>query len=206
MKLSTVALALALFIPTISGAQDATPNPDQPKDKPADKAKPDKKEAKKLGEAEQKIISHVHHVNVMEIDVGKLAQRVGTAPVKKLAEMIVIDHQMSDKALTKLAKENGMANIPAMKPTSEAEKQAHKDMQDQVTALKKLKGADFDRAYLQMMVKGHEEELAKTDPFIEQSQNSDLDMFLQNRKATLQRHADAAKELEKAGSVSQKQP
>ena len=32
--------------------------------------------------------------------------------------------------------------------------------------LKKLKGADFDREYLRMMVEGHDKELAMSDPFI----------------------------------------
>lgn len=206
MKLGTVALALALLVPAISGAQD--PGQDQPqdqqKDKSADKAKDNKKQAKKLGEAEMKIVSHVHHVNITEIDLGKLAQRVGSAPVKKYAEMVVTDHQASDKQLAKLAKEHGVATIPPMRPATDADKQMMKEMNDEITALRKMKGADFDREYLSMMIKHHERELALTDPFIEQSQNNDLDMMLQNRKATLQRHVDAAKELQKQGNVSQK--
>jgi putative membrane protein len=225
MKLTTVAISLALLVPAISGADDKTPPPDKnaPSDKTTDKDAPKtndkdtsrdkdtskdnkdgKKQAKKLGENEIKIVSHVHHINMMEIDLGKIAQRTGTAPVKKYAEMIVTDHQMADKELIKFTKTRGMNTIPAEKPQTDAEKQMMKDMTDEVTALKKLKGADFDREYLRMMVKHHEEELAKTDPYIEMSQDSDLDMMLQNRKATLQRHADQAKELQKASTVSSK--
>jgi predicted outer membrane protein len=197
MKLTTVALALAFLVPAISGA-------DVNKDKTTDKTDKttDKKQVKKLGENEIRIVSHVHHINVMEVDLGKLAQRVGTAPVKKYAEMVTIDHQMADKSLVKFAKERGINVIPPEKPQTDADKKMMKDMQAEIAALKKLKAADFDREYLRMMVKHHDEELAMTDSLIEISTDSDLDMILQNRKASLQRHADGARELQKADSVS----
>jgi putative membrane protein len=193
MKLTTVALALAVLVPAVSGAKT-----------PADKTTDTKKQLKKLNEAEVKILAHVHHVNVTEVDLGKLAQRVGTPPLKKYAEALVADHQVADTALQKLAKEKGVAAIPMPKPETDAEKRMMKDMMDEVAVLKKLKGPDFDRAYLRMMVTHHDEELAKTDSMIEISSDSDLDMMLQNRKATLQRHSDGAKELQKAATVSSK--
>src|SRR5262245_40601079 len=117
MKLTSVAFALALVVPIVAGADDKAP---PSRDTTETDKDVNKKQAKKLGEPELKIVSHLHHVNMMEIDLGNVAQRSGTAPVKKYAEMLVTDHQMADKLLTKFAKDRGTAMIPAKKPETEA--------------------------------------------------------------------------------------
>ena len=136
MKLSTLALAFALLIPTASAFAD------------------DMKTAK-LENGDLMLVEKIHHVNQMEIDLGKLAQANGTAAVKPYAQMMVKDHTSSDKDLTAFAKKHGTAMIPKEMQMTDADKAKDKDMADQVAALKKLKGGDFDRKYIAMMVDGH---------------------------------------------------
>lgn len=189
MKLRSIVLACAFMIPAAAGADNAKPAP-----KTGDMSKD------KLGAAEIKIVSHLHHVNQMEIQMGKLAQQQGTAAVKKYGAELVTDHTTADKELATFAKKRGVATIPAEKADSEMEKAEMKKDMDGMAALKKLKGADFDREYLRMMVEGHDKELAATAGHIEASADNELDTMLANRKTTLQRHSDNAKELQKGGA------
>jgi putative membrane protein len=200
MKLHSIVLALALVVPSLAGADDKS----QQQPKTGDTTDPNKKTTKKLAEAEIKIVAHLHHVNQMEIEMGKLAQRMGTQTVKKYGQMMVTDHQTADTELIKFARDRGVPKIPPEKPETEAEKMEMKTQMDGMAAIKKLKGADFDREYLRMMVESHEKELAKTDAFVATSMDSDLDNMLNTRKTTLQRHADAAKELQRGNSQAAK--
>ncbi|MBA2540898.1 MAG: DUF4142 domain-containing protein [Deltaproteobacteria bacterium] len=196
MKLPSIVLALALVVPSLATADDKT----TPKtgDTTKDTAK------KKLGETEAKILSHLHHVNLMEVDMGKLAQRLGTAAVKKYGQMLVTDHSTADTKLLAFAKKRGLARLPAAKADSDAEKAEMKKQMEEMAALEKLKGADFDREYLRMMVEGHDKELAGTAGHQEASADDELDTLLADRKVSLQRHSDNAKELQKGNAQASK--
>lgn len=147
----------------------------------------------KLSDSDAQVIAHIHAVNQMEIDLGKLAQKNATDPVKSYGSTLVKDHSSADKDLTAFAKSHGIAKIPDDKSMSDDDK---KMMKDEKSKLKNLKGADFDREYLGQMVTGHETELAKLDSEIAGSIDKDLSTMLQSLKPVLQRHEDEAKKLQ----------
>lgn len=190
MKIRSIVFAAALALPMTAAAEAPTPA------KPADTTTNTK--AAKLAGDDVKIVAHLHHVNVMEIDMGKDAKVKATAAVKKYGDMMIKEHTTADKELTAMAKKKGVAKIPAAEPMTETDKAEMKTMMEQVAALKKMKGADYDKEYLRLMVEGHEKELAKSDVLISTAQDADLKTAIEARKTTLQRHADAAKELQKA--------
>lgn len=191
MKLRAFAIIAALALPTFALADNKTPKPDKA---PA---------AAKLSDGDVKIISHLHHVNQMEIDVGKVAQKAGTASVKSYSDTLEKEHQSADKDLTAFAKKHGLATIPADKPATDADNQEQKDMTTQVAHLKTLKGADFDREFLNMMVTGHDKELVKIDVSIGTAGDPDLQTMLTSSiKPMLQRHADQARDLQKSPQAS----
>ncbi|HWU85688.1 MAG TPA: hypothetical protein VN253_00325 [Kofleriaceae bacterium] len=68
MRIKTFLLIAALGLPAIAAADDT-------KSKPTEKGRPT--EQAKLSSADQAIIAHVHHVNLMELDLGKLAEKHG---------------------------------------------------------------------------------------------------------------------------------
>jgi putative membrane protein len=72
--------------------------------------------------------------------------------------------------------------------------------------LKTLKGADFDKAYLNMMVSGHDKELTKIDVEISSASDPDFKNLLQSVKPVLQRHADQARDLMKSPQASADEP
>jgi putative membrane protein len=161
---------------------------------------------KKLTANELQVLAHYHEVNLLEIDLGKAAMnKSGNQAVKAYGEMLVKDHGDSDKKLKEIAKAHKQV-IPAEKPTTDADKQEKADMKKHVAALKKLKGADFDREYLRMMVEGHDKELAKVDSFMGNVQNEQVLEMLRGKKPVLQKHADQARELQKTGAQARLQP
>ncbi|HET9619966.1 MAG TPA: DUF4142 domain-containing protein [Kofleriaceae bacterium] len=184
----SIIAAAALALPALAAA-------DTPKTSSSNSATSDANG--KLSADDTKIVAHLHHVNQMEIDLGKQAQKVGTPAVKGYADALVSDHTSGDKDLTALAKKHGVSSIPADKPQTDADRQDEKDMTIQMTHLKTLKGAEFDKAFLTMMASGHDKELAKIDTAIGTAKDSDLQAQLKATKPVLQRHADQARDLQK---------
>jgi len=195
VKIHALLFTAALALPSIALADSPAPTKPAPTEKSA-----------KFSDDEVKIVAHLHHVNQMEVTMGKDAKIKGTAAVKRYGEMLIKDHSAADKELTALAKKKGVAKIPAATPATEEEKAEMKAQHEAMMALKKLKGADFDREYLRMMVEGHEKELAKSDVFLATAQDLDLKTALEARKTSLQRHADAARELQKGNAQASASP
>jgi predicted outer membrane protein len=202
MKIRALAIISALALPTVAFADDPKPSDaDATKATASDTTNATGK-TDKLSDGDAKIVAHLHHVNQMEIDLGKTAQKSGTSAVKPYATTLVSDHQSSDKDLTAFAKTHKMGSIPADKPMTDSDKQDQKEMQGMVSHLKTLKGTDFDNAFLAMMVSGHDKELANIDTSISAASDPDLQSMLKSVKPVLQRHSDQARDLQKGPQAS----
>jgi putative membrane protein len=194
MKIRALAIIAALALPTLAIAQESPQAP-----KPTEKAA-------KLSANDVKIIAHLHHVNQMEIDLGKVGQKSATASVKSYSEALVKDHQSADSELTAFAKKRGLTTIPADKPETDAERQDQKEMTTAVAHLKTLKGAELEKEFLNMMVSSHEKEVSRIDASIAAASDPDLQTWLRSFKPVLQRHADQARDLQKSPQASADQP
>ncbi|HTR51580.1 MAG TPA: DUF4142 domain-containing protein [Kofleriaceae bacterium] len=154
----------------------------------------------KLVDAELQTLAHIHRVNQLEIEMGRLAEKKGTTPgIKAYGGMIVRDHTANDRDALALAKRHGQA-IPKEIATNESDRAQMKDDDEMVDKLKSENGADFDRDFLAAAVTGHERELARSDTAIGQAQAVDLQTFLKDMKPVLQHHLDAARDLQKANA------
>lgn len=204
MKTFTRALLIGLLAAgSAAYADDQTNKTDTSK---TDTTKKDTAKKEKLTAAELQVIAHYHAVNLLEIDLGKTAKMKGSSQaVKEYGTMLVKDHTDADKQLKDLVKKTAQM-IPAEKPATDADKQEMTDTKKMVADLKKKKGADFDKMYLQMMVDGHDKELAKIDTKVGEVQNTELADMLKNIKPTLQHHADQARELQKNNAQASAEP
>ena len=166
----------------------------------------------KLSDLDTQMIAHQHAVNQTEIALGKLAESHGTAAVKKYGAMLIKDHGQADRNITTLAKKKGVTAIPedmALTEDKSAERRTRssaggdakvddkKDLADKEAKLKGLKGADFDRMFLDMMANGHEREVTKIEADIAVVSDPDLKAMLQKIEPTLRHHEEAAKALQK---------
>jgi len=187
MKLRAFAIVAALALPALASADDKT----SPTDKTTDTAN-------KLSADEVKVIAHLHHVNQQEIDLGKIAQKSGTTHVKSYGDTLEKDHKSADADLTAFAKKHGLKSIPADKPDTDAERQEQKDLTASVAHLKTLRGAEFDKEFLNIVVTGHEKEIGRVDAALNATSDQDFQALLKSVKPMLQRHLDEARDLQKS--------
>jgi putative membrane protein len=196
MKKLALVAALTLALPSLALADAIGDTNAKVKAKADEKKAADK--PTKLADEDIKLVAHVHAVNLMEQDMGKLAAAKGSAAVKKYGAELQKDHMDGDKDLTAFAKAHGVAKIPADVAPTEAGKKDKADMDAKVASLKKMKaGAEFDKQFLDLMVMGHDTEIARLDTAIPMIKDNDLQSKMKDLRPVLQRHADTARELQK---------
>jgi putative membrane protein len=122
-----------------------------------------------------------------EVELGKLAASKASNPdVKSFGQRMVDDHSKANDKLKKIASDKG---VPL--PTDlDRKAKADRDRLD------KLSGADFDRAYVEMMVKDHVTDVADFDRESKRAHDSELRQFVSDTLPTLQDHLKMAKDLQ----------
>lgn len=128
---------------------------------------------------------------MMEVMVGNLAAGKATnAKVKSLAEMMVRDHSKANDELKSWA--TGAAfTLPSA--VDDNQKKEHDDLQAR-------SGAEFDRAYADMMVRHHTETIEKFKQQASGGSDSSLKAFAEKTLPTLEDHlmeAQAARDAVK---------
>ncbi|MES2829524.1 MAG: DUF4142 domain-containing protein [Bacteroidota bacterium] len=121
----------------------------------------------------------------MEIDLGKVALQNSSDPkVKDFAAKMVADHTLAKSDLIKIAQKSGVL-LPTEYP---ADIKAHMD------EMSKLKGAAFDKHYIEMMVNDHDKTvtLFKTAASLRDDVLKD---YAIKTLPTLQSHQTMAKEI-----------
>ena len=131
--------------------------------------------------------------NQVDIDAGKLAASMGTnAEVKKFGQMMVTDHTGVNKQAGDLAAK--LKVTPADNPTSQSLKEGG---DKNVANLKTLKGAAFDKAYIDNEVGYHQAVLDAVDKtLIPGASNAELKALLVKVRPAFVAHRDHAKSLQ----------
>lgn len=145
--------------------------------------------------SDQEIAEILKTVNDSEIDAAKAAKsRADHADVKQFARDMESAHEQNNKEAKNVFKKADM------KPkNNDIAKNFKKDAKNQLSELKKKKGNDFDRAYLENQIAMHERVLSDLEgKYIPAAQNTDFKAFLENTKTHVQNHLDKAKQLQSA--------
>ncbi|HET8859338.1 DUF4142 domain-containing protein [Marivirga sp.] len=136
-------------------------------------------------ENEAEFLIKAAEINLKEIHFGQLAQQKGSAThVKELGKMMEDAHTKSQAALTELAKSKEVT-IPSA-PSSEAN--------DAYSKLNEISGNEFDKAYADQMVKGHEEAIETFEEASENSKDKDVRNWANATLPELRNHLQHAKE------------
>jgi len=148
-------------------------------------------DAAALSDQDRKFADAAAMGGMMEVMLGDMAKTTGNTPtIKALGEMMVKDHSKANDELKAWASANGYTL-----PTS-----LNAEKQKMVDELKGKKGADFDKAYADMMVKDHKKDI---DEFRKQStdgSNASLKDFAAKTLPALEHHlmeAQKAKDIVK---------
>jgi putative membrane protein len=131
--------------------------------------------------------------NQVDIDAGKLASTQATSPqVKQFGALMVTDHTGVNKAAVELATK--LKVTPEDNPTSQSLK---KGGEDNVAALKKLKGAAFDKAYVDHEVVYHQQVLDAVDKvLLPGATNAELKALLEKTRPAFVAHLEHAKKVQ----------
>jgi putative membrane protein len=103
---------------------------------------------------EREFVDKMAQVGVAEVKLGQLAaERASNPQAKQFARRMVTDHQKANAELKQVA-----AKMSVQVPEQMDAK--HQELYDR---LSKLKGAEFDREYMNAMVDGHQEVAAELE-------------------------------------------
>jgi putative membrane protein len=123
-------------------------------------------QAPQLGDADRAFIKMAASSSQAELQLGKLAaERADRAEVRDFAKRLEKDHTQ--------------ANLELLKILDAQRIDVSRDMESYQAAaqLSKLRGAEFDRAYLQHMVKEHEKAVAQFTAETKEGHNAELKAY-----------------------------
>jgi putative membrane protein len=145
------------------------------------------------GVTDPQIAAIVVTANQVDIDAGKLAQSMASSgEVKKFAEQMITDHTGVNKSATDLV--TRLKVTPEDNPTSQSLKSGGAA---NVAHLKTLKGAEFDRAYVDHEVAYHQQVLDAVDKtLIPGAKNAELKALLVKVRPAFVAHLEHAKMLQ----------
>jgi putative membrane protein len=145
------------------------------------------------GVNDAQIASIVVTANQVDIDAGKLAAASATNPeVKKFARLMITDHTGVNKSATALVTK--LKVTPEDNPTSQSLKDGGiKNVEN----LKTLKGAAFDKAYIDHEVAYHQQVIDAVDKtLIPGAKNEELKALLVKVRPAFVAHLEHAKQLQ----------
>jgi putative membrane protein len=129
----------------------------------------------------------------MEVAAGKLAAQRGLdQAVKEFGQKMVTDHTAANDQLKSLADSKQLLLPDALSADENAA----------LGRLESLNGIDFDKAYSQMMVKDHVEDISEFEKEVKKGQDPEVKSFAENTLPTLRHHLMLANRLGSQKSVS----
>jgi putative membrane protein len=149
-----------------------------------------------LSEAQQKeakAMKILMIVNVSEVKAGKLALHKSSNPsVKKFAQVMIQQHSQNLKLLTQLSQKTKIKPLDSDKSEELVKKQ--KEAGD---SLKEKSNKDFDVAYIDAMVKGHEKVLKMIDDeLLPKASNPEVESYLKVTRNMVAEHLKLAQEVQ----------
>jgi putative membrane protein len=142
-------------------------------------------QAPQLGEADKAFVKAAASSGQAEIQLGKLgSSRANREAVQEFARHLEKEHTEANMELLKLLDSQGIDVSREMEPYLSAAKH-----------LEGLKGDAFDRAYLEHIIKQHEEAVALFTKEAKEGQNPQLKAFASKMLPSLREHLERARAL-----------
>lgn len=142
----------------------------------------------KADAATEKFLKKAADGGMAEVEVGNIARETATDPsVKNFAAMMVNDHTAANSEVKALATRGDVA-LPAA--PSDYKKQ-------HASRLAQKKGKEFDKAYMDMMVKDHKQTIDIFEDAQRNSKDEQVKAFVSKTLPTLKIHLDSAQAISK---------
>lgn len=139
-----------------------------------------------LNSDETEFMVNAANGGMTEVELGKAAEKNATNErVKAFGEMMVQDHSSANNQLKTIALSQ---NVTLPDSLSE-------DSKDDVQKISRKQGADFDKAFMDKMVKDHEKTINDFKNELNDVHNTTLKQWIRNTIPTLEKHLDSAKAI-----------
>jgi putative membrane protein len=135
--------------------------------------------------ADQQFISAAAIGGQFEVAAGKLAARSTDPRVQAFGQRMVKDHSTADAQLTQLVKAQG-GTLPS---GLDAE---HTQLRDHLVS---LKGPEFDREYITLMVKDHDEDTKAFSDEERSTTDPKLKQFVEQTLTVVKEHDQMARQI-----------
>jgi len=133
----------------------------------------------KLSDNEKQLLQQVADANKAEIEMGQLAQSNGSSDkVKQLGQKLVDDHTQNNQQLQQIAQQKGVQLQDEEKSPEQSTKAKFENM----------KGAQFDKAFLQHERDDHAKLLQQLQQQQDQVQDPDVKSFISQTITAVQQH------------------
>jgi putative membrane protein len=143
----------------------------------------------KLAKDDETFLKEAAQGGQMEVQLGDIAAKKAVHDqVKAFGRRMKDDHSKVNKELMSLAKKKNV----------ELPKNLEGKYKDEVERLTKLSGEEFDREYMQAMVKDHEEDIKAFDNAAKNAKDPDVKSFASKHLPTLKQHLELAQKTSKA--------
>ncbi|MDB6026009.1 MAG: outer membrane protein [Verrucomicrobiales bacterium] len=182
-------VAAGLIGTGIVGAENATDS--------ATGTKTGSSEKTKLSHSDKKFIEEASQGGMAEVAMGQLgAEKAQSPELKQFAQKIVTDHQQANQQLMQIAQQKGV----------ELEKEVSKKDQRAMEHLRGLSGAEFDKMYVEHMVKDHQKDIKAFEKEANKGEDSDIKSFAQQTLPKLREHLQTAETLAKSTGANVSEP
>lgn len=149
--------------------------------------------AKSSGSADHSFIMKAAQGGMAEVQLGKLAaDKASSEQVKQFGQKMVDDHSKANDELKSIAQSKNIT-LPA-----------DLDSKDKalMNRLEKLSGAQFDRAYMQAMLKDHRTDVSEFRKEASSGKDAEVKAFASKTLPTLESHLQLAQDDSKAVGTS----
>ncbi len=145
-----------------------------------------KKEKATLQKQDAKMMREIAQADLAEVQAGKLgASKASSAEVKKFAQHMVDDHGKHLSEARSMAKTKGV-----QLPSAPAKKH-----QQAMKKLESASGAEFDKVFMQQMVKDHEEALKLVQNTAKNAKDPQLKADAEKTAPVIEKHLEEAKRI-----------
>jgi putative membrane protein len=147
----------------------------------------------KMDNADAAAMKQLAQANLNEVEAGKSAEAKAQNPqVKQFAQKMVTDHQQMYNELQSLAKQKGVA-LP--------QSASLKDMAEMKMA-ERASGAEFDKKYMDMMVKDHQKDAKEVADLVGKAKDPDFKSAVQKASAKINEHLQLAQRISSRTTAS----
>ena len=146
-----------------------------------------------LSPADRKFVQEAAIGGMLEVELGKLAvEKAASGPVRQFGQRMVDDHSQGNEQLKAIAQTKGIALPDSLDAKHRKE----------VERLQKLPAAQFDQAYMKLMLEDHQQDIREFRKEATQGTDSNVKSFATSTLPKLHDHLAMAREAAKTAKAT----